>query len=137
RPELRKALSGLPRYSVTPRVSRHRLFAFVGSSVIPDSALIAVARDDDYFLGVLHSKLHELWARRKGTQVREAESGFRYTPSSTFETFPFPWAPGHEPEDLPLVRGVAAAARELVEKRDAWLNPPDATEEELKKRTLT
>ena len=25
----------------------------------------------------------------------------------------------------------------LVEKRDAWLNPPDATPEELKKRTLT
>ena len=29
------------------------------------------------------------------------------------------------------------AARELVEKRDAWLNPPGATEAELKKRTLT
>lgn len=24
-----------------------------------------------------------------------------------------------------------------MEKRDAWLNPPDATEAELKKRTLT
>jgi hypothetical protein len=31
----------------------------------------------------------------------------------------------------------AAAARELVEKRDAWLNPPGATADELKKRTLT
>src|ERR1035441_3059236 len=31
----------------------------------------AIARDDDYFIGVLHSKLHELWSRRKGTQVRE------------------------------------------------------------------
>ena len=29
------------------------------------------------------------------------------------------------------------AARELVEKRDAWLSPPDANENELKKRTLT
>jgi len=29
------------------------------------------------------------------------------------------------------------AARELVEKRDAWLNPPDASAEELKRRTLT
>ena len=32
---------------------------------------------------------------------------------------------------------IAEAARELVEKRGAWLNPPGASEEELKKRTLT
>ncbi len=69
--------------------------------------------------------------------MREVESGFRYTPSSTFETYPFPWAPGHEPVDTPKVKGIAAAACELVEKRDAWLNPPDATQDELKKRTLT
>jgi type II restriction/modification system DNA methylase subunit YeeA len=137
RPELRKALSGLSRYIVTPRVSRHRLFVFVGAAVIPDSALIAIARDDEYFLGVLHSKLHELWARRKGTQVREVESGFRYTPTSTFETFPFPWPPRSEPKDSPLVKTIAEASRELVAKRDDWLNPPDASAEELRARTLT
>jgi hypothetical protein len=32
---------------------------------------------------------------------------------------------------------IAVAARELVEKRDRWLNPPDAGEAELKRRTLT
>jgi hypothetical protein len=32
---------------------------------------------------------------------------------------------------------IAAAARELVQKRDAWLNPAGASEAELKKRTLT
>jgi type II restriction/modification system DNA methylase subunit YeeA len=137
RPDLRKAISGMARYIVTPRVSRHRLFTFVGSEVIPDSALIAIARDDDYFLGVLHSKLHERWARRKGTQVREAESGFRYTPTSTFETFPFPWPPGQEPKDSGLVSAVAQASQELIRRRDAWLNPPSASEDELKSRTLT
>ena len=35
------------------------------------------------------------------------------------------------------VEAIAAAARELVELRDAWLNPPDASEAETKKRTLT
>jgi hypothetical protein len=35
------------------------------------------------------------------------------------------------------VEAIAEAGRELVKKRDAWLNPPDATLEELKKRTLT
>ena len=88
-------------------------------------------------LGVLHSRIHEAWARAQGTQLREVESGFRYTPSSTFETFPLPWAPGQEPKDSLQMETIAAAARELVEKRDAWLNPAGASEEELKTRTLT
>ncbi|MGC1202046.1 MAG: type IIL restriction-modification enzyme MmeI, partial [Candidatus Acidiferrales bacterium] len=37
----------------------------------------------------------------------------------------------------PLAEAIAEAARELVEKRDAWIKPSDATEDELKKRTLT
>jgi|SRR5271157_532532 len=60
-----------------------------------------------------------------------------YNSATTFETFPFPWPPGHEPKDSPLVDAIATAARELVEKRDAWLNPPGASEHELKSRTLT
>ena len=60
-----------------------------------------------------------------------------YSSSRTFETFPFPWPPGQEPLDDPRVEAIAAAARELVRLRDAWLNPPDASEAELKKRTLT
>jgi hypothetical protein len=35
------------------------------------------------------------------------------------------------------VLAIATAPRELVEKRDAWLNPAGASEAELKKRTLT
>jgi len=72
-----------------------------------------------------------------GTQLRDAVSGFRYTSTTTFETFPFPWPPGREPAGDPRVVAIAEAARELVEKRDAWLNPPGASESELKRRTLT
>ena len=61
----------------------------------------------------------------------------RYNSSRTFETFPFPWPPRQEPPDDPRVEAIAAAARELVQLRDAWLNPPGASEAELKKRTLT
>ena len=57
--------------------------------------------------------------------------------STCFETFPFPWPPGKEPKEDPRVQAIAEAAKELVEKRDAWLNPPDASEADLKKRTLT
>ena len=77
-------------------------------------------------------------------QLREAESGSRYTPTTTFETFPFPWAPGAEPVDDPRVQAIAQAAKELVEQRDRWLNPQvtvtsevTVTSDAKKKRTLT
>ena len=76
-------------------------------------------------------------ARGTGTQLREVESGFRYTPTTTFETFPFPWPPGTEPVEDARVQAIAAAARDLVTKRDNWLTPPGATAAELKTRTLT
>ena len=64
-------------------------------------------------------------------------SGFRYTPNSTFETFPLPWLPGKEPSDDSRVQAIAGAANELVAKRDAWLNPPGLSDPELKKLPLT
>jgi type II restriction/modification system DNA methylase subunit YeeA len=137
RPDLRAALGKLKRYIITPRVSKYRVFVWLGVETVPDSATFAIARDDDYFFGVLHSRAHEVWARAQGTQLREVESGFRYTPTSTFETFPFPWPPGKEAKNSPLVKAIADAARELVEQRDRWLNPPNAGPEVLAKRTLT
>ena len=137
RPGMRKALAGLNRYIATPRVSKHRLFVWQPPQVLTDSAAVVIAREDDYCLGIVHSRLHETWSRALGTQLREAESGFRYSQSMTFETFPFPFPPGHEPAGDPRVEAIAEAARELVRQRDAWLNPPGAGEAELRKRTLT
>ena len=78
-----------------------------------------------YFFGVLHSRVHEVWAREQGTQVRERESGFRYTPTTCFETFPFP-----EPT-ADQVATIGAAAKELEERRSRWLNPPEWVREEI------
>ena len=142
--KLERARKGLRRIIVTTRHSKHRIFLWGDANLLPDSALVAIARDDDYFFGVLHSRAHEVWARSQGTQVRDASSGFRYTPNSTFETFPFPWSPGTEPSESEseLVFAVAEAARELVRLRGVWLNPVDeedraVPEEKLKERTLT
>ena len=55
----------------------------------------------------------------------------------TFETFPFPWPPGREPAGDPRVEAIAQAARDMVDKRDRWLNPEGASEKELQGRTLT
>jgi len=57
----------------------------------------------------------------------------RDTSTTTFETFPFSWPPGKEPKDDPRVDAITAAPRELEKKRDAWLNPSDASAAELKK----
>ncbi len=131
RPGLRNSLSGLQRFIVTPEVSKHRIFAWLDDANLPDHQTRAFARSDDYFFGVLHSRFHEVWARAQGTQLRERESGFRYTPTTCFETFPFPWPPGEEPVDDPRVQAIAAAARELDQLRTTWLNPPEWTREEI------
>lgn len=137
RPEMRDALNGLARYIATPRVAKHRVFVWKAVDALADSAVVVVARSDEYAFGVLQSQIHELWARRTGTQLREAESGFRYSQTMTFETFPFPWPPGKEPVDDARVVAIGAAAADLVAQRDAWLNPPGLDEAALKKRTLT
>lgn len=128
---MRRALDGLPRFLVTPTTSKHRVFVWMDPRTLPDHQLIAFARDDDYFFGALHSAVHEVWARGLGTQLREAESGFRYTPTTTFETFPFP-----TPTD-PQRETIAATAKALDALRVGWLNPPGVPDAELRKRTLT
>jgi type II restriction/modification system DNA methylase subunit YeeA len=128
---MREGVRSLKRFIVSPSLSKHRVFTYLPAPTLADHQLMVVARDDDYFFGVLHSRVHEVWARAQGTQLRERESGFRYTPTTCVETFPFPWPPGNEPKDDPRVRAIAAAARELDELRERWLNPPEWTKEEV------
>jgi type II restriction/modification system DNA methylase subunit YeeA len=134
--DLKDAVRPLARYIVTPRVSRHRLFAWVPPTTLPDSRVFAFAREDDYFFGVLHSRAHEVWSLRMASRHGVGNDP-TYNNSTCFETFPMPWPPGQEPVDDPRVIAIADAAKRLNELRENWLNPPDATEAELKKRTLT
>ncbi len=136
RPGLRKAIDGLPRCIVTPEVAKYRIFVWIETTIVPDHKLHVFARDDDYFFGVLHSAAHEVWSLATCSWMGVGNDP-SYSSSRTFETFPFPWPPGREPLDDALVEAIGAAARELVRLRNAWLNPPGASEAELKKRTLT
>ena len=133
RVEMRAALSKLERYIATPTITKHRLFVWVSRDILPDHQLIVFARDDDYFFGVLHSRIHEVWALQKGTQLREVESGFRYTPTSTFETFPLPVPTSDQQQTI------AESAKRLNALREGWLNPSELSigPSQLKKRTLT
>ena len=125
---LRVAIAGLARFVATPITAKYRLFVWVPATTLPDHQLIVVAREDDYTFGVLQSRVHESWSLAQGTQL---ETRPRYTPTSTFDTFPFP-----HPTDEQRER-VGDAARRLVELRDGWLNPPGLDPAELQKRTLT
>ncbi|MBI3271814.1 MAG: class I SAM-dependent DNA methyltransferase [Planctomycetes bacterium] len=131
RPAMRAALRPLPRFLATARVSKHRVFVWLRGPTLPDCQLIVFARSDDYFLGVLHSRVHEVWSRSQATQVREAESGTRYTPTSCFETFPFPWPPSKQPSKHPALDAIDAAARELETHRTRWLHPPEWVKPDL------
>jgi type II restriction/modification system DNA methylase subunit YeeA len=134
--DLKTARNGKSRIVLTPRVSKHRVFAWAEVDVIPDTRVYAFTRDDDYFFGVLHSRIHEVWSLAT-CSWHGVGNDPTYNNTTCFETFPFPWAPGHEPKDSFLVDNIAASARELVERRDAWLSPPNATAADLQERTLT
>jgi type II restriction/modification system DNA methylase subunit YeeA len=136
RPGLRKAIKNLKRCIVTPEVAKHRIFIWMDTSVVPDHTCHVIARDDDYMIGVLQSRVHQTWTLAQCSWMGVGNDP-RYSSSRTFETFPFPWPPGKEPKEDAHVEAIAAAARELVKKRDDWVNPPDASAAELKKRTLT
>ena len=162
RPEMWQALRGLQRFIATPCVAKYRLFVWLQAGVCPDHALIVFARDDDTTFGILHSRFHETWSLRLGTWLGKGNDP-RYTPTTTFGTFPFPDGltpdlPAADYADDPRAGSISEAARRLVERRDRWLNPPEwvkwvdepvpgypkrpvalneAAAKELKSRTLT
>ena len=117
-------MTGLERYIATPRHGKHRIFVWVTEDVVCTDAIDAFAREDDYTFGILHSRMHETWSLDTGTQLREKESGFRYTPTTCFQTFPFPH-PTHQQQDA-----IADAAREFNQLRENWRTADP-------KRTLT
>ena len=132
--EMRIALAKRDRFIAVPRVAKHLLFVWLPPETLPDHALIVFARDDDWFFGVLHSRFHQVWALRMGTQLEDRP---RYTPTTCFETFPFPWPPATPLGKLTRVQedqrtAIAQAARALDGQRCEWLG--DRTD---KKRTLT
>lgn len=157
RQEMRSRIAALSRYIVTPETSAHRLFIWQCLPTLPDKNLIVIPRDDDTTFGILHSRFHELWALRKGSDLQDRP---RYTHTSVFTTFPFPegLGPNIAPKDYEndtRAQAIAAAAKHLDDMRRNWLNPADlvvvdtsvvpnrivprddSSARELAKRTLT
>ena len=117
------ALRDKSRQLMTSLTAKHRFFIWYPSEARAANTVVAIARADDYMFGMLHSKIHVVWALRKGATLEDRP---RYNNSTTFETFPFPWPPGAEDLSHPAHARISAAAAQLHQERDTWLNPGSA-----------
>ncbi len=131
-----RALGSVTRQLMTSLTAKHRFFVWYSSEARAANTVVAIARDDDYMFGMLHSRIHLAWAFRKAAWLGKGNDS-RYTNTTTFETFPFPWPPGDEDTSHPAHIRISRAAAQLHEERHAWLNPADLSAKELKDRTLT
>ncbi|MCC7170235.1 MAG: class I SAM-dependent DNA methyltransferase [Planctomycetes bacterium] len=110
RVQFREATRGLDRYIVTVETAKHRVFGFLDSTIVPDSALVTIAISDAWALGVLSSQVHVEWALAGGGTLEDRP---RYNKTRCFETFPFP------DNDTGLTPPLRARIRDLAEQIDA------------------
>ncbi len=106
RPDMQMQLNKSLRYIATCRTARHRVFSFLPSSTIPDAKVIAISLQDAWYLGVLSSHIHILWANEWAHLGVGNDSNYNH--SECFVKFPFP----DPPED------VKAKIRNLSERLD-------------------
>jgi hypothetical protein len=85
---LRQAVMDLDRYIVLGRLGKRLLFVWADAWIIAGDATNVFAFDDDYAMGILSSSTHDAWAKARSSTL---EDRLRYTPSSVFETFPWPF----------------------------------------------
>jgi len=143
REDMMAVMAMMPRVAATPRVAKHRTFVWLDARIVPDSQIIVITRADDTTFGILHSRVHEIWALRLCTWLGKGNDP-RYTPTTTFETFPFPAGmtpadtagptealdsgivlPPVAPQHRAAALAIAEAAHRLNVLRENWLNPPE------------
>ncbi|WGW04539.1 class I SAM-dependent DNA methyltransferase [Tropicibacter oceani] len=111
RPEMREALSGLPRYLATSEVAKHRFFSWLNwPDQLVDGSIIAVAVCDASLMAILSSRLHLSWTLATSGTLEDRP---RYHLSHSFAPFPFP-----TPTDAQNTR-LRALGEELDEHRKA------------------
>ena len=108
RPDFRRAVAGLRRFIAGTATGKRILFVWCEGDWRPSNATNVFALDSDYAMGVLSSRVHTDWARARSSTLR---ADIRYTPSSAFETFPWP-QPGDDRRER-----VAALSRSVIDLR--------------------
>ena len=130
RPAMWTALGAVGRrYLATPRVAKHRLFIWMNRKTVPDSRVYAFACEHDVFFGILSSRIHEKWSLAT-CSWHGVGNDPTYINETWLRDLPFPQGltPNISAADYaadPRAKRIAAAAKDLDDKRSAWLNPPD------------
>jgi len=119
RTDFRSLTHGVSRFIGTVETTKHRVFQFLDAAILPDNMIVAVGSEDAYLLGVLSSRIHEIWAASQGGTLEDRP---RYTKSRCFDPFPFPDA------SEPQKRLIRAIAEELdVLRKRVLADHPDLT----------
>lgn len=108
---MRRAVAGLPRYVAGGRVGKRLLFAWQQPTACPSDLINVLAFDDAYSMGVLSSVPHGSWAWSRSSTLK---GDLRYTPSTVFETFPWPY-----PVTDAQRERVVEASRQVITRRQA------------------
>ncbi len=87
RPGLRRAIADLDEVLVIARVSKSVMPVRVSTGQVFSDATVVFATESFADQAVLSSSLHQMWAIKYGSGMRNDP---RYTPSDVFETFPRP-----------------------------------------------
>ncbi len=93
RTEMLSALAGIDRYialTILANEKRASIYTFVDSSIRPAASAQVFTFDDDYSFGVLSSSLHRKWFEARCSTL---ETRLRYTPTTVWDSFPWPQAP--------------------------------------------
>ena len=88
RPGLRYSIKDLYQYFSIPQIAKYTNFRPIDMKILPCEAMMIVASDDFYILGILNSKLHREWVKAQASTLK---GDTRYTNTTCFETFPFLW----------------------------------------------
>ncbi|MCB0906942.1 MAG: class I SAM-dependent DNA methyltransferase, partial [Nocardioidaceae bacterium] len=113
RADMLAELGKVDRYLALTRVAaegRMTIFQFVDPAVRPDDSLAVLTLDDDYSFGVVSSSLHRAWFDERCSKMRVDP---RYTPTTVWDSFPWPAAP-----DSAVAREVAEIGAAIVRLRE-------------------
>ena len=108
RGEMREAIANLSRFIAGVAQGKRILFAWQDAQTCPSNLTNVFAFDNDCVIAILCSVIHHEWARAQSSTL---EDRFRYTPTSAFETFPWP-TPSEDLREM-----IADLGRAMISRR--------------------
>jgi hypothetical protein len=116
RPVFRERVRGQRRYLAGTATGKRILFCWCEPDVVASNSTNVFAVSEDAHFGVMASRIHTSWARARSSTL---EDRIRYTPTSAFETFP--WPSGDLTEVGEIAKRLYARRSEICLEREMGL----------------